>query len=131
MAVKFYDTVFDSIEKACVNGVSDGGNIIYDEVLSLVLDTKKSGRVYPGPHQASAPGEPFANETGNALTQTKIHEGFDSGLTVYVAGHAQYAKELELGTSKMAARPVFRPALANKADDFVKAVHTEIAKVIK
>lgn len=135
MAVKFFDNVFDDIEKACVNGVADGANLVYDEILSLVLDTQKTGRMYTnratgGPHQASAPGEPFANETGNALIQTKIHEQ-ESGLSALVAGHAEYAKFLELGTSKMAPRPVFRPALANKSEDFVKATYNEIAKVIK
>lgn len=134
MAVKFFDNVFDDIEKACVNGVADGGNLVYDEILSLVLDGQKTGRMYTnrktgGPHQASAPGEAFANETGNALLQTKIHEGFDNGLTVYVAGHAEYAKYLELDVHL--GRPVFRPALANKSEEFVKATYNEIAKVIK
>jgi hypothetical protein len=129
MAVKFHDKVYDDIEKACVNGVADGANLVYDEILSLVLDGQKTGRVYPGPHQASARGEAFANETGNALLQTKIHEGFDGGLTAYVAGHAEYAKFLELDA--YLGRPTFRPALANKSEDFVKATYNEIAKVIK
>lgn len=133
MALKTYDKVWGDIEEAAKNGVADGANLVYDEVLSLVLDTPKSGRLYPfrgGTHQASAPGEPFANMTGNALIQTQIHEE-EGGLSALVAGHAEYAKWLELGSSKMAARPVFRPALANKTDDFVKAVHSEIGKVLK
>lgn len=132
MALKTYDKVWSDIENATKYAVVDGANLVYDEVLSLVLDSPKTGRLYPfrgGTHQASARGEPFANMTGNALLQTKVHTGFDDGLTAYVAGHAEYAKYLELDVHL--GRPVFRPALANKSDDFVKAVYSEIGKVLK
>lgn len=133
MVLKLNNKVWADIEEAAKNGVSDGTNLVYDEILSLVLSTPKSGRLYSfrgGVHQASAPGEPFANMTGNALLQTKVTEE-DSGLTGVITGHADYAAYLELGTGKMAARPVFRPALANKADEFVKAVYNEIGKALK
>lgn len=133
MALKTYDKVWGDIEIAAKNGVADGANLVYNEILSLVQDTQKSGRLYPfrgGTHQASAPGEPFANMTGNALLQTQITEE-DAGLTQVITGHAEYAAFLELGTSKMAARPVFRPALANKTDEFVDAVYSEVGKALK
>lgn len=133
MALKTYDKVWSDIEEAAKNGVADGANFVYDEILSLVRDGQKTGRFYPfrgGTHQASAPGEPFANMTGNALLQIKGTEE-DGGLTQVITGHADYAKFLEMGTSKMSPRPVFRPALANKSDDFVKAVYSEIGKVLK
>lgn len=133
MALKTYDKVWGDIETAAKNGVADGANLVYNEILSLVQDTQKSGRLYPfrgGTHQASAPGEPFANMTGNALLQTQITEE-DAGLTQVITGHAEYAAFLELGTSKMAARPVFRPALANKTDEFVDAVYSEVGKALK
>lgn len=133
MVFKFNPKVFDDIEEAAKNGVADGGNFVYDEILSLVRDTPKTGRFYPfrgGVHQASAPGEPFANMTGNALLQTRITEE-DEGLTAVVTGHADYASILEMGSSKMAPRPVFRPALANKTEDFVKAVYSEVGKALR
>lgn len=133
MSVKFNKKVWPNIEEAAKESIADSTNLIYEEVLHLVQDTPKSGIVYPfrgGSHQASAPGEPFANMTGNALLNTKKYEE-NNGLKGRVAGEAEYAAFLELGTSRMAARPVLRPAVANKAGDIVKAFKDNILAAIK
>lgn len=133
MTVKFNKKIWPNIREAAIDSISDSNNLVYDEVLRLVQDTSKSGKVYPfrgGSHQASAPGEPFANMTGNALLNTKTYEE-NSGLTGRIAGEAEYAAFLELGTSRMEPRPVFRPALFGKADDIIKAFKTNILAAIK
>jgi len=135
MAVRFNRRIIPNIVEAAKESIADSNNLIYDEVLHLVQDTPKTGRIYvnpatKGPHQASAPGEPFANMTGNALLNTKTYEE-RNGLTGRIAGEAEYAGHLEFGTSKMKPRPVFRPAVANKSKEIVKAFKTNILAAIK
>lgn len=89
-----------------------------------------TGRVYGG-HQASAPGEPPAvdtgrlrgsistNWTGSGMRKGNVDGAAQSGdgieapvgreFTVSVGSAAPYASWLEYGTKKMAARPFIRP----------------------
>lgn len=134
MTVKnFNQKFFTNMVEGAKNAVADSGNIVHEEILHLVLDTAKSGRVYDfrgGKHQASAPGQPFANMTGNALLNTKKYEE-NGGLTARIAGEAEYAAYLELGTSKMEPRPVFIPSISNKKKEIIKAFEEEIGKAAR
>lgn len=134
MTVKFNRKIWPAVIEAAKDSVAESAELIKDEVLHLVQDTPKSGAIYihrgrGGPHQASAPGEPFANETGNALLNTKTYEE-NGGLKGRIAGEAEYALILETGSSRISPRPVFRPALFNKASDIVKVFQTNIRKAI-
>lgn len=134
MAYKFNAKMWANVHEAAKDAVADSVNLVHEEILHLVQDTAKSGRVYKhrghgGAHQASAPGEPFANETGNALLNTKTYEE-NGGLTGRVAGEAEYAGYLELGTSKMEPRPVFRPAINNKEKEIVNVFIEEVKKAV-
>lgn len=133
MVVRFNRKVIPNIVEAAKDSITDSNTLIYEEVLHLVQDTAKNGIVYPfrgGVHQASAPGEPFANMTGNALLNTKQYEE-NGRLRGRVAGEAEYAAYLELGTSRMDPRPVFRPAIVNKSDEIIRAFKTNIREAIK
>jgi len=134
MVVKnFNRRLWANVRESAKDAVADSTNLVYDEILHLVQDTSKNGRLYPfrgGVHQASAPGEPFANMTGNALLNTKTYEEED-GLLGRVTGESEYAGFLELGTSKMEPRPVFRPAINNKQKEIVKVFISEITKAVK
>jgi HK97 gp10 family phage protein len=60
-------------------------------------------------HTASAPGEAPMSDTGrlaNSITFDRIGD-----LTATVGSQLNYAPWLEYGTSRMAARPFFRPAV--------------------
>jgi len=59
-----------------------------------------------GTHTASAPGDPPAVDTG-ALRASILSREINDGATV--SSHMEYAVYLELGTSKMAPRPVWIP----------------------
>jgi phage gpG-like protein len=73
------------------------------------------GRVYVHrghSHQASAPGNPPAVDTGR-LRASLTHEVETSGtrVTLRFGTNVKYGLYLELGTRKMAARPFIRPTL--------------------
>lgn len=63
-------------------------------------------------HVPSSPGQPPAVDTGRLRASITHEVGRDSGgLVAKVGTNVTYAAHLELGTSKMAARPFLRPAL--------------------
>lgn len=78
--------------------------------------TDAEGRVRPVgrrvPHQASAPGEPPAVDTG-LLRASVRHELATEGdeLAAYVGSDLKISTWLETGTRKMAPRPFLQPAL--------------------
>jgi len=140
MSLVWNDAIVDRLVEAARNGVADGTTLIYEEVLHLTLDTQKTGRVYRhkklrGPHQASGPYEPFANETGNALLKTKTSEE-RSGLTGVISANYYYAMPLEFGHinkagKRVAPRPVFRPAMKTQTKPVLDAIRSELIKVLK
>lgn len=68
----------------------------------------KSGRIY-GSHQASAPGEAPAVDTGN-LVNSIVTEAKPGSLTATVSTAVEYAPHLEFGTVNMQPRPAWVPA---------------------
>lgn len=116
-----------AVRAAASRGVRKGTEIVRREAVSLVVETPKTGRVY-GNHQASAPGEPFASDTGQTLQS--INTGFDeSTLTGTVAASAENAARMEMGTEKMAPRSFMRPALENTRKEVVQTIKREVEKV--
>ncbi len=101
--------------------VATGAVLVQGEARKSIVDRAgKTGRIYtsksksPRTHQASAPGEPPANWTGNLLRGIKVYTDQER-TTAYVAASAisngyDYAPALEFGTTKMAKRPFLRPA---------------------
>lgn len=89
------------------------------------LTNRTTGRIFPSeprvPHQASAPGEAPATDTGKLAGS--IVAGA-KGLTATVEARSVYAIHLEYGTRRMAARPFLVPAFeANRqrAGDLIRA----------
>ena len=69
---------------------------------SLIENPPKTGRMY-GTHQASAPGEAPADRTG--VLKRSADYIVRGGTQLEVGESAPYAKYLEDGTARMAARP--------------------------
>jgi HK97 gp10 family phage protein len=85
------------------------------EAKKSILDGQKSGRFYKHrsvTHRASAPGEPPASDTGRLVNSINAQLS-GPGEAEAIAGNAavKYARFLEFGTSRIAARPFFLPAL--------------------
>lgn len=88
-----------------------------------IMNPPKSGRIYRRgnvAHQASAPGEAPATDTGNlvnsAYTKKLGQADYETGFT------AEYAAALEFGTAKIEPRPYLRPAVEAVRDAFIRAI---------
>ena len=83
----------------------------------------KTGRIYMKgknrsiKHQASAPGEPPATDTGR-LVNSIVGDAKVVGKQVqgFLEARTAYAGHLEFGTRKMAARPFMTPAVMRNRD---------------
>lgn len=84
-------------------------------------------------HQASAPGESPANDTGNLLGSISVVQNEDQGgvLSSAVVVRATYANALEYGTRKMAERPFVQPTAEWVAPIFKKYIVKKLQKLNK
>lgn len=106
-----------ALEKETAKQLYLGALAIEAEAKTAITQGKKSGRTYKRrsvTHQASAPGEAPANDTGRLVNSIHVTtaEGGQVARVHAGSGAVSYAAALEFGTSKMAERPFFRPALA-------------------
>lgn len=88
-----------------------------------ILRRPGSGKIY-GKHQASAPGEPPAPDTGNLRSNTNADPNIreeDDDLFGRVVSNAEYAQALEKGTERMAARPFMGLLATDHAEDLRQA----------
>lgn len=120
------------LRQAAMRGVVSGTEEVRNEMISLILNTQKTGRVYRRrgvQHQASAPGEPPASDTGRLVNSTTTD--YDQAkLMGTVTARTAYAAALEYGTVRMAPRPYARPAAANTKEFIEKAVGDEVASAL-
>lgn len=80
-------------------------------------------------HIASNPGEPPHNDTGSLVKDIELSR--PETLKAIVSSSAPHAIPLELGTSRMAARPYLKPAVAMKRDQVQRFVAAAVEKAIK
>lgn len=109
--------------KAAENGLrsalGEGEKLLKDDI----LNQPGTGRQY-GDHRASVPGQPPAPDTNNLRTNTNANpnlkdDGGDIVGTIDV--NAEYAKALELGTERVAARPYLRKLEVEHRQDLQRA----------
>lgn len=98
-----------------------GGDMIKAEAAHLITEGAVSGKF----HVPSKPGEPPNEDTGLLRSRIEVHQV--APLRVQVSSNAPYAVELEVGTSKMAARPYMGPATRNKRKEVVSLVEKSVA----
>lgn len=95
------------------------GDDIKKEIRRLILDPPKSGRMYrlrlkgvSVLHQASAPGEPPANFTGDLRNTISYKvKGFNELRIEAGSQKVDYAGALEFGNGKIEPRPYIDPAI--------------------
>ena len=95
--------------------ITQAGAEYTDTVKKLIRESRPSGRTYQRGrrvHQASAPGEPFAVDTGAHLRAVGFTvEETPTGYEAVAGSTLKTSLSLEFGTRRMAARPTWRPAL--------------------
>lgn len=125
----FGPAVLTKVRGGVVTGLQRGVEAVHSEATSLILNTPKTGRWY-GKHQASAPGEPFASDTGDLLASATTAVDANA-LTANLNYSSDHAQIMEYGSAKVAPRSYARPALMNKRGDVLADIADEISKAFR
>lgn len=122
-----------AVTRGAMRGVVVGAGIVENEAVQLVLGTAKTGRIYRRRsvvHQASAPGEPFAQDTGDTLRRREIV--LDQGrITASLVFRSLNAVRMEFGTRNIEPRPFARPAISKSRAAVANAIAAEIAEELR
>lgn len=153
MTVKWNAALTQRVEDAAFRGAVKGANRVRNEVLRLILRTPKTGRIYyrrGKAHQASAPGEAPASDTGN-LVRGFVVTSDRKAMRAVLTSKTFYGPILELGrggrvkrkgfhatkgsiiprSGTLLPRPHMRPAVANTKDLVIGDIATEIRNETK
>jgi len=91
----------------------------------------KTGRVYRRgniTHQASAPGEPPATDTGTLVSS--IYYESDNPLSSTIGSRLAYAYFLEFGTLRTAPRPAWMPATEANREKFNRLIDDALRRAM-
>lgn len=134
MSVSFDSgAILAAVRQAAMRGVVRGTESVRNEAITLILNSPKTGRVYRRrgvEHQASAPGEPPASDTGRLVGSIRTSYS-ESELAGTVTASTDYAAHLEYGTQRMEPRPFMRPALASRRDAIERDIQREVARAVE
>jgi HK97 gp10 family phage protein len=122
------------LEVAMRSTMTEAAQIVGKEAERLIRGPKsgkvtrtKSGQAW----RRSAPGEPPARGEGKLLNQIavkKSNRALKPGARL--VANVGYAKLLEYGTRKMAARPFFGPALRNKKSEINRRIKIDARRAV-
>ncbi len=104
LAVKKYKA---EVQKRIMQALGRGAIAIQKDAILEIAHGDKTGEIY-GRHQASAPGEAPATDTGKLVSGIRVIKIDEK--TVSVVSKAPYSFDLEFGTMNMEARPFLGPA---------------------
>ena len=118
----------EAARRGALRGVTMAANEVRNEILRLIQQTPKSGRIYRRrgvEHQASAPGEAPASDAGTLVREITVQ--IDAArIAARVNSGAAHAAPLEFGTDKMEPRPHMRQGLANKRSEVEAIIGREV-----
>lgn len=116
--------------------------IVRNDAVRSIQKGPKTGRIYERGvakkgrrkkvmHQASAPGQAPATDTGMLASNITFYGRAGRRPTAYVEAQMHYSRDLESGTRKMSPRPFMRPALQRNKAKVLELVRQAAAKVAK
>ena len=134
VALKKFDTLKKDLETPFREVIAGGAQLIRGQAIRSIQTGPKSGRIYEKynprrTHQASAPGQAPASDTGNLVSQIIVRPKNPD--EVAVESNALYSSFLEFGTSKMLARPFLFPATERSRPKIVQAVFNKVKQEIQ
>lgn len=120
-------------EAAIAKAVTATALEVNTEVKRMIQRGPKTGRVYTrgggqnlsAEHQASAPGESPATDSGDLVVSVYFEQ--TQKLTATIGSRLAYAYYLEFGTSRIAPRPAWVPA----SEKGQKALNKRIEKALR
>lgn len=113
------------IDRSIGQALFVGGETIQREAQISITTGATSGKF----HTPSLPGQPPNQDSG--VLANNIETIQREPLLVEVSSNAPYAAPLELGTSKMAARPYMAPARDSKRNEVANLVAKALDRVSK
>jgi HK97 gp10 family phage protein len=122
-----------TLRPAMMRGVIKGVELVRSIAIQSIQSGAKTGRVYQRRgvvHQASAPGQPPASDTGRLVNSIVTSYDIEQ-LSGTVQAGTEYAPYLEYGTAKMAPRPFMRPALMSSARGILEEIANEIMAALQ
>lgn len=127
------DELAHIVEAAAMRGVVIGIGMVEERAVELITSGPKTGRIYRRrgvEHQASAPGEAPASDTGTLVNARRIDLFPDRSAArlTFTSLHAPY---LQFGTRNMEPRPFADRALAERKDDVKAAIAAEVSGALK
>ena len=142
----------DRAHREIQDSLDDGAHMLRDDIIKDILHGPKTGRVYThhmemeggklvqgkkrsAPHQASAPGEAPASDTGHLVGNITVDQSRAPDLDVGVQSLATHSEELEFGRRSgpypMEARPFMRPAFERKTQAIVQDLTETLRRVLR
>lgn len=114
-------------EKRVDAAVQATGLEVRGDIVKRIQRGPATGRVY-GNHQASAPGEAPATDTGRLVNSTVYKR--EGRISASVGSDLAYAAMLEFGTSKIDPRPAWIPALEDAKPKYIKRLEKALCESI-
>jgi hypothetical protein len=118
-------------EAEIAKAVTAAALTITNDIKRAIQGPPKTGRIYKRGklgrnHQASAPGEAPATDTGALVNSIAYKQ--ETKLSAIVSSRLNYAPWLEYGTRRIAPRPSWRPAVDKNTPLFQKLVDAAIRR---
>jgi len=130
---KAFTNMDREFDVAVQDAVEDTAVAIRNKIVSAIQRGPKTGRVYQKynprrTHQASAPGQPPATDTGRLVGS--IYMDIDPARAT-VGSRLVYAQYLEFGTRKMQPRPIWLKTAQAEGDLLRERIMDNLRRVIR
>lgn len=119
----------EAIRRGAVRGLYMAANAVRGEIVYRILQTPKTGITYRRrgvQHQASAPGEAPANDTGTLVRNITVAVDPEK-LTARINSGSAHGRALEFGTPTIEPRPHLRVSLDAQRNNISTIIGREIA----